>query len=413
MTLTYTKNMHLAVPDFLTEPWHGEFAAAMDSIDQILYQAVVLQHASLWQNNHAYSIGDIVISPDNGQLYSAAEGHTSSATGTFTDELALHPSFWGSFVAISLASQVEAEAGVENTHYMSPLRTSQAIAALGGGGGGGGGGTASQPRSGILTWVSSTALKFTPHGGNKIKINGILFTIPNAGIAGLNNVGVFVNGVGGQNLAPSTTYLVFAANLSGVITADFRSTGSHRPSHGMGNEGTEVLFDVTDFDDFSLIGIVRTNGSAQFVDSITQRFVRSWFNDPGVNLSGHFTTPHTAGDVTYAEVDPEIRVEWVHWEDEVIDLHFNGPIADGGTPTYAETSIGIDSATDPQDTWNAMLTYGDSINIQTSVHLSAEPSEGYHFATLLARTTVAHTYQADADTPGSRPTLQGSIAKGW
>jgi len=41
--------------------------------------------------------------------------------------------------ALTLASQVEAEAGVENTHYMTPLRVKQAITALGGGGGGGGG----------------------------------------------------------------------------------------------------------------------------------------------------------------------------------------------------------------------------------------------------------------------------------
>jgi hypothetical protein len=41
----------------------------------------------------------------------------------------------------STASQLEAEAGTNNTKMMTPLRVAQAIGALGGGGGGGGGGS--------------------------------------------------------------------------------------------------------------------------------------------------------------------------------------------------------------------------------------------------------------------------------
>src|SRR4249920_1727959 len=127
MTLSYTKNLHLAVPDFLTEPWHGEFAQAMDSIDQLIYQAIILAGAEVWENSHIYTVGDIVISPDTGGLFSAAESHVSSvAPTTFTQELAFFPSRWTPIATI-LASQAEAEAGVENTHYMSPLRTKQAI----------------------------------------------------------------------------------------------------------------------------------------------------------------------------------------------------------------------------------------------------------------------------------------------
>ena len=127
MTLSYTKNLHLAVPDFLTEPWHSEFAQAMDSIDQLIYQAIVLAGAELWENDHIYTVGDIVISPDTGGLFSAAETHQSSPAPTlFSQEIIFFPSRWTP-VATILASQAEAEAGVENTKYMSPLRTKQAI----------------------------------------------------------------------------------------------------------------------------------------------------------------------------------------------------------------------------------------------------------------------------------------------
>ena len=72
MTLSYTPRFHLAVPDFLSEPWHAEFAAAMESIDQALFTAIVAQDTNLWVNDHAYAIGDIIIDPTTGTLYSAA-----------------------------------------------------------------------------------------------------------------------------------------------------------------------------------------------------------------------------------------------------------------------------------------------------------------------------------------------------
>ena len=127
MTLSYTPNLHLAVPDFLSEPWHGEFAQAMDSIDRIMYQAIIAANTTLWMNSTVYVIGALVINPDSGGIYSAAVAHTSSPSPqTFTGELASHPTFWSAF-APTLASQAEAEAGTDNTKYMSPLRVAQAI----------------------------------------------------------------------------------------------------------------------------------------------------------------------------------------------------------------------------------------------------------------------------------------------
>ena len=126
MTLSYTKNLHLAVPDFLSEPWHAEFAQAMDSIDQIIFQSIVLAGAEHWVNGHPYITGDIVIDPDTGGLFVAATDHISATSGTFAADRAANPGNWTP-LAVVLATQAEAEAGVENTKYMSPLRTKQAI----------------------------------------------------------------------------------------------------------------------------------------------------------------------------------------------------------------------------------------------------------------------------------------------
>ena len=86
-----------------------------------------------------------------------------------------------------------------------------------GGGGGGGGGR--------LAFVSATVLSYLPFNGGTIKIGGFLFDIPVAGIAGLANTAVFVNGVAAQNLAANTVYYVYAFNNGGAVTADFSTTG--------------------------------------------------------------------------------------------------------------------------------------------------------------------------------------------
>lgn len=129
MTLHYTLHLKLAVPDFLSEPWHAEFDQAMNSIDQAIFNALIAANTTLWLNSTAYVIGDIVIDPQTGLLYVVSVAHTSAATPTtFAAFVAANPTFYTSFT-LALATQAEAEAGIENTKYMSALRVAQAIAA--------------------------------------------------------------------------------------------------------------------------------------------------------------------------------------------------------------------------------------------------------------------------------------------
>jgi hypothetical protein len=167
--------------------------------------------------------------------------------------------------------------------------------------------------SGVLTYVSATAVKFSPLMGDTIKINGVVYQIPSAGIAGVTNTGVYVGGVAAQNLAASTLYYVYAFNNSGTVTADFR-TGSHSTSATAGNIGTEIL---TGDDTRSLIGMVKTNGSSQFSSSATSRLVRSWFNDKGVQ--GEATSAGTSTTSTSAVVvDSGLQIDFLSWTGEKV-----------------------------------------------------------------------------------------------
>jgi hypothetical protein len=128
MTISYTLHFHLAVPDFLSEPWHGEFAQAMDSIDNALWNLVGVAGATVWANSTPYVAGNLVVDPATGRVFICILDHTSAAAPTtFEQDRAAHPGNWATSV-LELATQEEAEAGVDNTKFMSPLRTAQAIA---------------------------------------------------------------------------------------------------------------------------------------------------------------------------------------------------------------------------------------------------------------------------------------------
>jgi hypothetical protein len=245
--------------------------------------------------------------------------------------------------------------------------------------------TNATPKHGRLRYVSATALSFKPFGGDAIKLNGRIRTIPAAGIVGLANTGVFVNGVAGQNLVAYTLYTVYVFDNSGVLTADFRTTPiRHIPSPTAGNVGVEVYSpDGTTPDDTrSLIGMICTTPStAQFVDSYSQRFVISWFNRRNLPLCG----PYTPGVVTSAtsmiELSAASRIEFLTWVDEHVQLIICGQ-AQGSGANYARSSFGYDGTTMITALEALFLDRFASINYTSSGQIiAAECTEGYHYVT--------------------------------
>lgn len=188
------------------------------------------------------------------------------------------------------------------------------------------------PQCGRLTCVSATQLRFAPMNGDRLKVNGTIYLLPSAGIAGLANTGVHVNNLPGNNLTPATTYLVFAKDDgAGGLVANFHdaSAVSHLTSSTIGNVGVEVMGSPGATDAFTLLGMIRTNASAQFSDTASQRYVRSWLNEPAVSIRGPSLAgaaiTHTAG---FALVGG--TVEFLAWEDESLSVFFNG-FADNDT----------------------------------------------------------------------------------
>jgi hypothetical protein len=246
--------------------------------------------------------------------------------------------------------------------------------------GGGGSATYTSIGAGRLTYVSATALLFAPYNGNQIKINGTYFDIPTAGIAGLANTSVFVNGTGSSNLAASTVYWVYAFSNAGTVTADFRTASTHTQSTTAGNEGVEIL---TGNDSRSLIGLVRTNASSQFVDSVTQRFVRSWFNCQKVNLVSSGLGNTTSTSTTFIEIDATKRVEFVKWANELIELNFTGAMTNSAAGNRVEANIGIDNATPVSATCSVHAAGASYSTALVCNYTSVSLAEGYHHGRML------------------------------
>ena len=240
------------------------------------------------------------------------------------------------------------------------------------------------PNAGLLSYVSTTSLKFVPFRGSKIKINGVLYNIPSAGIAGLNAVtGVYVNGVAGQNLAAATVYLVFAFVAGGgVITADFRTlaANSHSTSSTAGNVGTEVLFAASAYDDTrTLIGIIRTTtGTVHFADSLTQRFVRSWFNRVRNCLAGAALSGVTTSNTTSAQPLGSI-VEWVNFSDDTVDLRCQGCGDNTNTAGGVNYCVVLFDG-GPQGQLSYSSSYGTGAFAAIGPSITTIPGEGYHIS---------------------------------
>lgn len=241
---------------------------------------------------------------------------------------------------------------------------------------------------GRLTFFTAASLRFTPFKGDMLKINGAVVRIPASGITGLANTGAFVNGLAAQNLAANTLYYVYAFLNSGVVTADFSTTG-HSTSATAGNIGTEIK---TGDDTRSLIGMVFTDASSQFRDALTA----TWFNRRTRSFQSIVATVATPG-AYFLEVgggssiaSPGCRVYFLVWGDE----NTVEATAQADVSVTASNNVGYACAIDGSIGGFAQMTPFFTTNHNTgTVSSSATLSEGMHYAVLFGGSNAGGTTQ--------------------
>jgi hypothetical protein len=245
---------------------------------------------------------------------------------------------------------------------------------------------ASSTHNGLLSFVSTTALQFVPYYGNQIKINGTIYSIPTAGIVGLGNTNVFVNGVAAQSLVANTTYWVFAFSNAGVVTADFRTAATHAPSATAGNEGIEIL---TGDNTRSLIGMIQTGAAGVFQDSLRTRGVLSWFNRSPKLAQSNLTADRSTTSNTFVKINAEIDTSFLCWASDHVSYG-----ASGSCQASAVTNINTTMYMDGVILQTANQASSDNVangDMPFSVFGGSVLTEGWHTASLYGFITATGT----------------------
>ena len=232
--------------------------------------------------------------------------------------------------------------------------------------------------AGMLQYVSATQVRFRAVNGAWVRIAGLLYNLT-ADITA-TNTNASIDGTAGSTLANSTLYYVYLFISGSTVTIDF-STTAYAISSTSGNYGTYIKSGANTR---TLIGMIRTNGSGEFVDSATQRFVRSWFNDPGIAGTSSLSANRTTTETSYAEINSEIRVEFLAWTGEVVTISATGTMENSTAGQSVNASIGIDDTTaeDMFNRFNNGATGGTPGSFGGTINKTGL-TEGYHYATLL------------------------------
>lgn len=230
---------------------------------------------------------------------------------------------------------------------------------------------------GRYSYVSPTLTTFACYNGNQIKINGTWYNIPTAGVSA-GNTSVFVDGSVG-NLAVNTTYLVTLFNNAGTPTIDFKTTVTHAADTTAGNEGVEIYDSA-----HSVIGLIHTNGLAQFQDDAANRLVISWFNRRDRPLMGATTNgATTTATATWVELTTASRVNLVQWAEEGTWLVMGGFSSNDTSMMQSYASIGqnVVSVGQPSYTTSPMAFGWEGV---CAVYAANLGSDGYVVYTPMA-----------------------------
>jgi hypothetical protein len=234
--------------------------------------------------------------------------------------------------------------------------------------------------------VSATACRLDPYNGNRILINGSIETIPSAGVS---------FGTGG--LVSNTLYYAYVFMSGSTMTGEFSTTAPAIDTtyghHIKTGDGTRTL-----------VGLIRTNASSQFVNSGTQRFVASWRNQESRDLNAVFGAPTFTFTGTASEIDSSKRIEWVQFSGAV-SVHASGRCSNDTAGQNVMLGVRINATTSQDGPLSGGHVASANYEVATNpahVHLLAS---GYHFATVTgvvsANTATVRSLLLSALLPGN------------
>lgn len=259
----YTTHYSMEVPQFDFPSWHTYYARNLYVIDALLFDIIgtsALQGG--WRNGVLYGANDQVIDRADGTIWECLVSHTAAADGTFADDRAANPTYWGAVIPTDIRTDAE------------------------------------------LTYVSATEIKLVRNGGTRIFVGGVNYLIPEGGVS-------FDHPDSG--VANTLYYVYVGLNNVNDLQLFLQTTPPAMSEYG-------ILTD-TNSSYYTLVGMVKLNASKQFVDSPTQRFVRSYYHDRGIRGRNTAILSGITGTDTLLT---GLKMEFLSWENEVIDVSYMG-----------------------------------------------------------------------------------------
>lgn len=210
--------------------------------------------------------------------------------------------------------------------------------------------------------LDSTNLRLSRLNGRLITINGGAREIPSGGVA-----------LAATGLTVGTLYYIYAYMDSGTMTLEASATAP--ATH---TDGTRIKTgDATR----ALVGMARPVTGPAWVDGVTQRFVRSWFNRSPIRMENGFTAQRSTSSTSLIELNTEIRSEFLIWEDEVLSASISSYANSASNFALAVPAVDTPSNISPT---SPPAVFGSDGGCITATGIFAL-STGYHYATFAAR----------------------------
>jgi hypothetical protein len=260
----------------------------------------------------------------------------------------------------SIVPQPEAVAGVATTlRGWSALRVSQAIAA-----------NMSSHGQCRLSVASTTSLNLAPFNGNNLIIVGVRRQFTSAAGVSISNAGLTAN----------TVYYVYATWDGAAIELALSTTG-----HVTSDSGVEVK--STDADS-TLVGMIRTNASSQFVDTQAQRFCINWFNRKVLGGNQGFAANRSTTSTGLVEISSSERLEFLAWAYEVTYLASPVNLYQNTVAAFA-SSLYVDGGSYS----NQVITPPaiDAVVFLCPQFPYAAATDGYHYASVYGAAATGFT----------------------
>ncbi len=180
----------------------------------------------------------------------------------------------------------------------------------------------------------------------------------------------------GVTLAPTgltanTIYYIYAAMSGGNMVLEASTTGHTQDPRN----GVEVkLGDASR----TLVGMARPIAGPAWADSVTQRFVISWYNRRALRLEKSFSGSRSTSSSSWVELGSEIRVECLQWEQ--IDIWCDAMAQNSTVGQTVNTAVFDDTGNFECST----SAHSPVANYQVaeSCHGLGPTNEGYHYFTV-------------------------------